>query len=147
MTGMWLVVATSCHWGGTVYHQFRAVPEGWSQTDTLLFALPPLSDGADKGRMFVDVRYTEKFPYRDLWLLVRHNMAGSVHWQTDTLCCPLFDKEGHPLGDGLLELFQTEVPYATVVPPDSGHACVQIVHCMADDSLEGVSDVGIRIEW
>lgn len=93
----------------------------------------------------MDVRYTEKFPYRDLWLLVRHNMADSLHWHTDTLCCPLFDEEGHPLGNGLLELFQTEVSCTTIISPDSVHTCVQIMHCMADDSLEGVTDVGIRI--
>lgn len=142
---LWLVLAASCHWDGTVYHQYRAVgSDGWRRGDTVLFELPRLPKGQTMD-VRVDVRYTGEFPYRDLWLSVRQNITDSLAWQTDTLRCTLYNKVGYPLGHGGTNLYSVEIDFLSLPSDGSGCAGIRLSHCMADDSLKGVSDVGIRI--
>lgn len=145
MAGVWLVMAASCHWGGTVYHQCRSIhTDGWRQGDTLSFELPAFA-GQKEVEAFVDVRYTEEFPYQHLWLVVRNNVVDSLHWDIDTLCCALYDEKGQPVGKGLAGLYQVEIPLAVWSPDGSGCARVRIEHAMTDKLLKGVMDVGIRV--
>lgn len=145
VAGMWLVMATSCHWGGTTYHQYRSInEEGWQRTDTLGFELPSFS-AQEEVEAFVNVRYTGRYPYRHLWLIVRNNVTDSLRWDTDTLCCALYDEQGRLLGEGLAGIYQAEIPVATWLSDGSGCAGVRISHGMDDDSLSGIMDVGIRI--
>lgn len=153
MASMVLVMAASCHWGSLSYSASASVPQQWTRMDTVEFRIPAPMGGAagylTAGRDFqfvVDIRYTGKYPYRDLWLLLRHNVTDSLNWQTDTLRCPLFSEGGHPLGKGLTDLYAIDVPYATLAPDGDRQVCVQLIHCMADDSLRGITDVGIRVQ-
>lgn len=144
VAGIALVVIASCHWGDVEFHQFRPVAPEWGRRDTLEFGLPLLEAG-NRWSFGVDVRYTDAYPYRDLWLLVRHNVADSFIWQSDTLRCTLYDTEGCPLGKGLTGLYSIEVPLA-VLSSDGGHQPrVQILHRMADSVLVGIQDVGLKV--
>lgn len=146
MTGMCLVMAASCHWGGTVFHQCRAVDgDGWQRSDTLLFELPVLPKQKEVD-FLVDVRYTGEFPYRHLWLVIQSNVTDSLLWQTDTLCCTLYDEKGNFAGTGMAGVYQVEVPLATCIPDGSSCARVQIGHCVNDESVKGIMDVGIRVK-
>ena len=144
MASVWLAVATSCGWGNMSYSHFSSVPQEWTWRDTMEFELPELP----AGRMYhfeVGVRYTETFTCRDLRLLLRHNVADSAHWQTDTLHCPLYSSKGHPLGKGLFGLYAVDLPYATLPSDGSHQARMQIVPCLTNDSLRGITDVGITV--
>lgn len=146
MAGMCLVMAASCHWGGTVFHQCRAVDgDGWQRSDTLLFELPVLPKQKEVD-FLVDVRYTGEFPYRHLWLVIQSNVTDSLLWQTDTLCCTLYDEKGNFAGTGMAGVYQVEVPLATCIPDGSSCARVQIGHCVNDESVKGIMDVGIRVK-
>ncbi len=146
MAGMFLVMAASCHWGGTVFHQCHAVNgDGWQRSDTLLFELPVLPKQTDVD-FLVDVRYTGEYPYRHLWLVIQSNVTDSLHWQTDTLCCTLYDEKGNFTGTGMAGMYQVEVPLGTRTPDGSSSARVQIRHCVNDASVKGVMDVGIRVK-
>lgn len=144
MVSVWLAVATSCGWGNMSYSHFSSVPQVWTWKDTVEFELPVLP----AGRMYhfeVGVRYTEIYTRRNLRLLLRHNVADSAHWQTDTICCPLYSSEGLSLGKGLFGLYSLDLPYASLPSDGSHQAQVQIIPCMRSDSLRGISDVGITV--
>ena len=145
MASIVLAVMASCHWGDISFSASSSVPREWTRKDTVDFQLPVLK----AGRTFhfvVDVRHTEAYTYRDLWVLLRHNVADSLHWQTDTLRCPLYSEDGYPLGKGLTGLYTVEIPYGTLVSDGSSQAQIQLVHCIADSAVVGISDIGIRIE-
>lgn len=144
MAGIVLAVAASCHWGNMSFSASSSVPQEWTQRDTVEFALPILSAGCTF-HFVVDVRHTEAYAYRDLWVLLRHNVADSLSWQTDTLRCPLYSEEGHPLGTGLTGLYTVEVPFATLQSDGSSRARVQLVHCMAGGPVKGITDVGLQV--
>lgn len=144
VASMVLVAAASCHWGDTCYHRYAPVGDGWGRTDTLCFDLPALEAG-EGYRLYVDVRYTEAYPYYDLWLLVHHNMADSLNIQTDTLRCRLHEEGGTPSGRGITGLYEVEIPSVQTVSDGSKAAAVKLTHCMAGGSVDGITDVGIRI--
>lgn len=145
MAGMCLALVASCDLENRVYHQARSVSQKWAFGDTLEFELPILSHEASFD-MFVDIRYTEEYLYRNLHLLVRHNIEDSLHWRTDTLCCQLRNEAGYPIGKGFAGLYQLEMPLATLVSDGSSCTRVQIMHYMAGDSLVGVTDVGLKLQ-
>ena len=140
-----LAMAVSCgDWGERMYHHSKSVPIEWTQNDTVSFPLPVLPEGKEFN-VCVDVYYTDKYHFQNLWLLVRHNIEDSLRWQTDTLCCTLYNNDGLPLGKGFAGLYQIEVPLKTLQADGSCVAGMQIMHCMTDDSLKGVMDVGIKV--
>ena len=148
MAGILSAMVTACRWGNLSYSASASVPQSWTRMDTVEFMISDNGFHLTAGRAFqfvVDVRYTGEYAYRDLWLLLRHNVADSLKWQTDTLCCPLYSQKGRPLGQGLTGLYTIEIPYTTLVADGSGQTRMQLIHCMANDSLKGISDVGIRV--
>lgn len=144
MASVWLVVITSCGWSNMSYSHFLSVPQEWTWKDTMEFELPELPAGRIC-HFEVGIRYTETYTYRDLWLLLRHNVADSTLWQTDTLCCPLYSSKGQPLGEGLFGLYTMDWPYTFLLSDGSHQARVQIIPCMRNDSLRGITDVGITV--
>ena len=139
-----LVMVISCYWSDTLYHQYRKVGDGWTREDTLSFVLPSLPTDCSL-HLAVDIRYTDKFPYRYLWLQIRHNLKDSLFWQTDTLRCAMFDEAGHPLGEGIAGIYQLEVPFKNIISVDNLHGSIKINHCLVDDYLNEIMDVGINI--
>ncbi len=139
-----LATAASCHWGGTCYHRYSPVGDGWSREDTVSFHLPQLEAGSAY-RLYVDVRHSEAYPYYDLWLLVQHNVADSLKMETDTLQCRLHDADGYPYGKGLTGLYEVEIPSLRVVADGSRSAVVRLSHCMEGGHVDGITDIGIRL--
>lgn len=148
-----LVITVACRWENLLFSASVSVPQQWTRMDTVEFniseQLSNISTRLTPDRSFrfvVDIRYTRKYAYPDLCLQVRHNVTDSLNWQIDTLRCSLYDGKGKPLGKGLANLYAIEVPYATLVADGGNQVCVQMVHCMADDSLKGITDLGIRVQ-
>lgn len=149
-----LVMATSCLWEGTLFHGYHtlSLEKGWSRLDTLVYELPAIDSETPCG-IAVNLRYTKEFPYKQLGVVVRHNMADSATWRCDTLLCPLFDEQGLPCGSGALDLYQVEVKtkmdgaplWITTDTTSREKFTVQLLHCMTDDNVVGIRDVGVRV--
>lgn len=139
-----LAAAASCHWGDTCYHRYSPVGDGWGKTDTVRFDLPDLKAG-ETYRLYVDVRYAGTYPYRDLWLLVEHNVADSLKMSADTLRCRLYGEDGLPSGKGITGLYEVEIPSVRMVADGSRAAVVRLSHCMAGDRIDDIVDIGIRL--
>lgn len=153
MAAVMLVMAASCLWEGTVFYHYHTLPsDGWDRQDTLVYELPELVPNANYG-IAVNVRYTTDYPYQGLGVVVRHNLTDSATWKCDTLLCTLFDKQGLPTGHGTTDFYQVEVKTKTdgkplrVTTGTTGQESpiVQLLHCMTDDKVVGVRDVGIRV--
>ena len=145
MASIWLAMAVSCNWSNVSYNVYTSVPQEWTRKDTMRFNLPELPFN-HKCSFNVGIRYTDTYTYRDIWLLLRHNVEDSLSWQTDTIRCSLYDEEGIPLGKGMAGVYTVESP-CFMLSSDGGHQPqVQIVHCMSNDSLRGISDVGLMVQ-
>ena len=154
VAAMTLAMATSCLWEGTLFHSYHtfSLEEGWSRQDTLVYELPAIAPETPCG-IAVNVRYMTDFPYKQLGVVVRHNMADSATWKCDTLLCPLFDEQGLPCGNGTLDLYQVEAKtkidgeplWVTTDTTARERLTVQLLHCMTDDKVVGIRDVGVRV--
>lgn len=153
MTGMGvamlvLCLLASCH-TDTRYHVYQAVPgeNGWKNSDSLLFQLPPELEAGEYG-MEIGIRHTGGYPYRDIWISVTQVDSDSLPSHTDTLHLYLADEEGRWGHEGAVGgLYQSayvrEKPVKLTA--DSLGRSFRIAHLMRRNPLPGISDVGVRL--
>lgn len=138
----WLATACIEH---TVYHSYQPIPcRGWNKSDTLIFRVP-IADSLSTLQLFAEVRNKNEYPYQDLYLIVSHNLQDSTVFQTDTLRFILADKEGKWQGAGWGSLFQSALPIGTAIARP-GNYTFKLSQGMKDETLGGITDVGIKIE-
>ena len=137
---------TACN-ENTVYHSYQSLPdEGWGKSDTLSFQIPITGSIPTTLRLFAEVRNRIEYPYHDLHLFISQNLQDSTVWRTDTIAFSLADSTGRWTGHGWGSIYQSETFIKSVLPLRSGNYTIKVINGMKDEKLQGLSDVGIRIE-
>ena len=137
---------TACN-ENTVYHSYQSLPdEGWEKSDTLSFQIPITDSIPTTLRLFAEVRNRIEYPYHDLHLFISQNLQDSTVWRTDTFVFSLADSTGRWTGHGWGSIYQSETFIKSVLPLRSGNYTIKVINGMKDEKLQGLSDVGIRIE-
>lgn len=131
----------------TVYHSYQSLPnEGWGKSDTLSFQIPTTDSVPTTLRLFAEVRNSIEYPYHDLHLFISQNLQDSTVWRTDTIAFCLADSTGRWTGHGWGSIYQSETFITSVRPLHPANYTIKIMSGMKDEKLQGLSDVGIRIE-
>ena len=137
---------TACN-ENTVYHSYQSLPdEGWEKSDPLSFQIPITDSIPTTLRLFAEVRNRIEYPYHDLHLFISQNLQDSTVWRTDTIVFSLADSTGRWTGHGWGSIYQSETFIKSVLPLRSGNYTIKVINGMKDEKLQGLSDVGIRIE-
>lgn len=141
-----ILISLSCT-DGVIYHRFCPIPsEEWDRNDTLSFE-PLLSDSVTPIEIAIEVRHTDRYPYRNLWIGIGQNLADSSIWQNDRIELQLADSSGNWSGTGnATNLYVYNTTYRTIYPKHSGKRKIQIVPIMKDSTLHHITDIGIRIQ-
>ena len=138
-------ITTACN-ENTLYHSYQSIPrEGWNRNDTLVFNVP-IADSLTVLHLSAEVRNESNYPYRNLYLTVSQNLEDSTTWKTDTLLFVLANKDSKWIGTGWGSLFQSDLPVRDIATRHSGNYKIRVTHGMKDDTLKGISDIGIKIE-
>lgn len=125
---------------GTLLHSFQSLPnETWGMRDTLTFDVDSLS--ATPAQLSVCLRFTHRFPYRSLWMVVEHSGA-ELPSQRDTLNIPVMTDDGSSMGSGV-HLIQIEHPVGIIACSDSLR--LRLFPIMQREQLPGVCDVGVKV--
>ncbi len=141
---LWLIMA-ACQ-PNVTYHETRSLSsDGWDYRDGILFEAE-ISDTLALHELYLDVRNTIDYPYSNLFLFMEIEFPDNrtLH---DTIECVLADRRGEWTGKGIGQirsnrfLFRDEVWF-----PVDGTYTFRIQHGMREEELEGLSDIGIRIE-
>ena len=131
----------------TVYHSYQSLPnKGWGKSDTLYFQVPITDSVPTTLRLFAEVRNSIEYPYHDLHLFISQNLQDSTVWCTDTIAFCLADSTGRWTGHGWGSIYQSETFITSVRPLHPANYTIKIMSGMKDEKLQGLSDVGIRIE-
>lgn len=131
----------------TVYHSYQSLPnKGWGKSDTLSFQIPITDSVPTTLRLFAEVRNSIEYPYHDLHLFISQNLQDSTVWRTDTIAFCLADSTGRWTGHGWGSIYQSETFITSVRPLHPTNYTIKIMSGMKDEKLQGLSDVGIRIE-
>lgn len=149
VTGFFILAAAWLFAGcspGTVFQQSEALPaEGWHMDHKVSFSLE-VTDTLDLHELYVEVRNTTEYGYSNLYLFLDIDFPGKQLLR-DTIECMLADRSGRWTGRGFGQirsnsfLFRDDVWF-----PESGTYTFTIRQGMREEVLQGISDIGIRID-
>lgn len=138
-----LASAWSCH--SPAYQANEHFPgEEWPRDRNIQFDFTPKQSGEYLPSVWI--RHSTDYPYQDFHCLLTITQ-GHLCISADTLHLTLASPEGDWKGQGLqgLKTLTQPAPHGTYL--DSAcHYQIAIQHLMADDTLQAVKDVGIKIE-
>ena len=133
----------SCN-NNIVYDHYESTSlEGWARNDTISFAVPAVTASGDY-ETSLGMRINSAFPFMSITMIVERNIIPRHMLITDTLTCPLIDKKGKPLGQGL-NFFQYTFPLKDVALSEGDSVAIKVRHDMRMEMLPGVADIGIRL--
>lgn len=139
--------ATACV-GDAFYRRTQSVRDDlWVMGDAISFRVP-VADTAACYRVYVELRTSDSYPWREIFLLGRigtDSLAEKV--SDDTLRCELFDAQGRATGHGLSNVKENAILWKSDFRfPRAGTYVFSLRHGMRNVELPGVSSVGIRLE-
>lgn len=143
-------VLTACN-ERPVFDQSVEIPDmSWKREERVKLEFQ-IDDTVSQHNFFLNVRNTERFPYRNLYVFITTVFPNGKK-SVDTVGCMLADKSGRWLGDGNGFLFDNSSIANRVMYkynrrfPLTGEYTVYIEQAMRDSALKGVMNVGLRIE-
>lgn len=134
-----------------VFDEYVSVGSGWHRDTIATFALPEI-DSTKAHNLFVNVRANNKYPFNNLFLIVSLDKPNGMT-VVDTLEYQMTDAEGNLLGQGFSDIKESKLYYKEKYKFDGGKHQVRISHAIREsgkvkgvESLEGITEVGFRIE-
>ncbi|GAP71553.1 gliding motility-associated lipoprotein GldH [Candidatus Symbiothrix dinenymphae] len=139
-----MLLPVACDLMPEIYYQFRSFPQSeWNVQEEIRFEVS-IDDTTEHYNVYIIVRNTDKYNFSSIRLIV--DILNTDHTtQTDSLHVQLADSNGRWYGTGI-SLYDVEIPYQTNIQyPDSGVCVYTIRQGMAENPLQGISDVGLLV--
>lgn len=145
------LVLISCD-SNQIYDQYKSVPNQWHKDSLISFTVTP-PDSTQLYNLFINIRNTNDYKFSNLFLITEMNFP---HGKTvkDTVEYRMAKPNGELLGEGFSDIKENKLWYKDGVKFDEiGEYKITIQHAMRNngqvdgvDNLEGITDVGFRIE-
>jgi len=133
-----------------VFDQYKSVGSAWHKDSIVTFDLPVL-DSTKKYNLFVNLRDNNNYPFNNLFLIVAIEMPNGFT-KVDTLEYLMAEPDGTLLGNGFTDIKESKLFYKADVK-FRGNYKVHIKQAVREtgkipgvEALEGITDVGFRIE-
>lgn len=133
-----------------VFDEYKSVGSAWHKDSIITFDLPVL-DSTKKYNLFVNVRDNNNYPFNNLFLIVAIEMPSGFT-KVDTLQYQMANPDGTLLGNGFTDIKESKLYYKEDVR-FKGKYKVHIKQAVRQsgkipgvEALEGITDVGFRIE-
>ncbi len=138
-----LILLSACSSPDKIYEEhFPLKGEVWEVEKMLPFEFT-IDDTVSPYRFGLNFRYTENYPYQDIYLFLQTTFPdGKLSY--DTLHCDLFSPEGEALGKGH-RIKELETNYSLLKFPMKGKYVMRYIQAMRTDTLEGVESFGISL--
>ena len=118
---------------------------GWESTDSLRFDFN-IADSITRYDCAIDLSHTGDYPFSNIYLFVDIEFPNGKN-RVDTVHITLADRTGKWYGSGLGDMTSLGVTFQSGIAfPITGDYGVTITHGMRNDPLEGITDLGFRIE-
>jgi gliding motility-associated lipoprotein GldH len=134
-----------------VFEQNVEIPGAkWVVTDKAIMDFE-ITDTVSQHNFLINVRNTEAYPYRNLYVFVK-TVFPNGKFSRDTVSIVLADATGRWVGNGSGYLSMSEHVSNTIMYnynkrfPLSGSYKVEIEQAMRVDTLDGIQNIGLRIE-
>lgn len=134
-----------------VFDEYKSVGKAWNKDSIVSFDLPKI-DTTQHYNLFLNIRDNNNYPYNNLFLIVSLEQPDKVT-KVDTLQYQMSDEEGNLLGDGFTDVKESKLFYKESMKFKSGNYKIHIKQAVRQtgkvvgvEKLEGITDVGFRIE-
>lgn len=136
---------TACD-SARVFDEYREIPQsGWHKDSLIVFNIP-VTDTIGNHNLLVQIRNETRYRFSNLWLFIEVIQPNGTSVK-DTFEVVLADPAGRWLGEGHGGLKSRQVMFRRDVSfPASGELKISLQHGMREEILEGIHDVGFRIE-
>ncbi len=157
---IWIVliicaVFSSCD-SNRIFDEYKSVPNQWHKDTIISFNIIP-SDSINNYNLFINLRNTNEYKYNNLFLIVEMDFPNGKTLK-DTLEYKMADPNGKLLGTGFTDVKENKLWYKGYDKPfifnETGEYKIKIQHAMRQngqvngiDNLEGITDIGFRIEY
>ncbi|MGC4041022.1 MAG: gliding motility lipoprotein GldH [Flavobacterium sp.] len=146
-----LILVASCD-EKRVFDQYKSVGNSWQKDSIISFDLPKL-DPKKSYNLYVNVRDNDDYPFNNLFLIVSLEQPNH-QVRVDTLEYQMTNPDGTLLGDGFSDIKESKLFYKGkekftqngIYKIHIRHANRQTGKIEGVNSLDGISDVGFRIE-
>ena len=129
----------------TLLHSYKPLPlEGWDRRDTIRFDLPQVQKDID-ATLHIGLRTKAYIGIQDITLAVELLDDTAGIYRCDTVHYPLTDDEGYTLARGV-NTHQYETQQLPFHLKKGKQGSVRIHHLMANETLTGITEVGIKLE-
>ncbi|WP_417619306.1 gliding motility lipoprotein GldH [Oceanihabitans sediminis] len=135
-----------------VFDVYQSLPDTWSKDHVVAFKVAA-PDTTNKYNMFVNLRNNQDYKYNNLFIIVEINFP---HGKTikDTLEYKMAKPNGEFLGTGFSSIKENKLWYKEdFIFTEMGEYQINIEQAMRENGkvhgvkdLEGITDVGLRIE-
>lgn len=141
-----LLTALSACDTNRVFDEFKPVSQASWDKDSLVVFNIPVTDTVQNYNLYINIRNDINFAYSNLWLFINIEQPDGASIR-DTFEMVVADASGKWLGEGFGGLKTRKVVYrSNVYFPNSGNYKVSVQQGMRENKLEGISDVGFRVE-
>ena len=139
------VLLSSCN-NNIVFTESTTMPgKIWELMNILSFRVP-VEDTLSSNNVSFTIRSGSSYPYRNLYLFVK-TISPEGKSITDTLEYFLADEKGKWYGRGFGDVHELTLPYkSNIFFPKKGSYQFKIQHGMRKENLDGIYDIGLRIE-
>ena len=135
-----------------VFDEYKTIPTSWHKDSIVSFKIIP-PDTINTYNLFVNIRNTSDFKYSNLFLVVELNFPNGKVIK-DTLEYIMAKPSGEFLGKGFSDIKENKLWYKEgIIFKEQGNYNVNIQQAMRQngsvkgiENLEGITDVGFRIE-
>lgn len=140
-----VVMLAACN-VNSVFDQYKPIKNGVWHKDSLVVFNIPVTDTLQNHNLYINVRNKVNYRYSNLWLFVNIEQPEGVVVK-DTFEMVLADPSGKWLGEGMGGLKNRKAIYRrNVFFPRSGNYTISVQQGMRDEKLNGISDIGVRLE-
>lgn len=129
-----------------LFEQNQKISDGsWNSKSPAVFELD-VKDTLTGYDFYINVRNSGSYGFSNMYVFVVTRFPGGQVIR-DTVECMMATPEGEWIGTGFGDLHDQSILFKRAVNfPRSGTYRFELIQAMREDPLEGVSDIGLRIE-
>ena len=135
-----------------IFDQYKSVPNEWQKNDIIEFEFTP-TDTLEAYNLFINLRNTNDYKFNNLFLIAEIDFPNGKSI-VDTLEYKMAQPNGEFLGTGFTDVKENKLWYKeNFIFNESGTYNIKVQHAMRENgsvdgvnALEGVTDIGFRIE-
>ncbi|WP_299148642.1 gliding motility lipoprotein GldH [uncultured Dokdonia sp.] len=151
LLGILIILCASCD-SKQEYHSYISLGDSWKIDEPVVLEVTEL-DSMQVYDTFITVRNNNEYPYSNLFLITEMQFPRG-RTITDTLEYEMANPDGTWMGDGFGDIKESKLIYREGVRfRESGTYTFTIKHAVrkngnidGDSNLEGLTEVGLRIE-